>query len=275
MPLHALHPRADVAELLAPAQVAQRGDHVDVGMRVVDRDGDGERLVVVPPVDDRGARTAHAGPLHDVGAGEVAADEVHLGALGQRVLGHVVPRAEHDLQAALGHQLGHDPLGAAGGVAEQDDVVPEVQRDHSSRPSAPGRRHVLGERREQQRQRHDATDDDVRADDVAARRLREEVAVADGRRRDDEVPPVVLGSRDLVARGLDQDHRGPARDEDQDDHRERQPPAPQPRAHEARQPGHEERHGAPVRPCRRGEPTAQPLAPGKSVDAPIGSGDRS
>ena len=52
----------DVAQVLAPAEVAQRRDEVHAGVGVVDGHAIGERLVVVAAVDDDGARPVDAGP---------------------------------------------------------------------------------------------------------------------------------------------------------------------------------------------------------------------
>ena len=89
-------------------------------------------MAITRAVDDGGAGTVDAGPGHDVLVGEVAADEVDVGIVGQRVLPDVVPRAEHHLETLVGSQLRDDPIGAPGVVAEQHAVVGEIQRDHTS-----------------------------------------------------------------------------------------------------------------------------------------------
>lgn len=194
---------------------------------VVDGDGDGERLVVVPRVDDGGAGAGDAGASHDILVGQVAPDEVDVRAVGQRVLADVVPRAEHHLETPVGGQLGDDPLGAPGVVAEQDDVVGEIQRDHTSRAPAPDRLQGRGELGEQQGQRDDAADDDVDADEPAAGRHREDVAVAHGGRGDDEVPPVGARRGDVAADRFEQRHRAPTGQEHERRHGQRHPPAAQ------------------------------------------------
>ena len=139
VPLHDLHATVDVAQALLPPQVTHRGDQVHVGVRVVDGDRDRQRLVVVPAVDHDRPRAGDAGADHHVLPGEVTAHEVHRRLVGHRVLGDVVPGAEGDLVAALRGQLGDDPLGAAGPVADQHHVLGQVQRDHSSRATPAGR----------------------------------------------------------------------------------------------------------------------------------------
>src|SRR3712207_8139610 len=53
------------------------------GVGVVDRDRDGQRLVVVPAVDDRRPGVLKGGPRHDLVAGQVPADEVHVRPVGR------------------------------------------------------------------------------------------------------------------------------------------------------------------------------------------------
>ena len=126
VPLDGLHAGVDVAEGVAPAEVAQRRDQVDPRVGMVDGDRDRERLVVVAGVDDRRPGSCHAGPGHHVLLGQVAADEVHVRAVGQWVLADLVPGTQHHLETPVRGQLGHDPLGATGVVAQQHDVVGEI-----------------------------------------------------------------------------------------------------------------------------------------------------
>jgi hypothetical protein len=238
-----------VAQRVQPAEIAECGDQVDARVGVGDGEGDGQGLVVVADVDHRGPGARHARAGHDVGRGEVAADELHVEPLGQRVLGDVVvPGAEHQRRPALRGQLGDDARRPPRRVAEQHDVVGQVQSDQPPQSLAPHRLQRGGQLREEQGERDDAADDDVGADDPARGRGRVDVAVADGGRGDDEVPPVGARRGDTGAGRLDHRHRRPAGEEDEDRDGQRQPPPGQPHAQQTRQARDQERH---LRPPRR------------------------
>ena len=168
MPLDDLHALVDVPQAVAAAQVAHGGDQVDPRIGVVDGDRHGQRLVVVPPVEDHRPRARHARPGHHVLVGEVPPHEVHVRLVGHRVLRDVVPGAQHHLEAAVGGQLRDDPLRASREVTEQHHVVGQVQGNHTSQAPAAHRLEGGGQLGEQERQRDDAADDDVDPDDPAA-----------------------------------------------------------------------------------------------------------